>query len=108
MAMAVSTAIFELYFLNVCTHNNPAKKKSPNPKIIFPTFSPIIIMGTIGKEIATGSWRLNTVEAAETIVPVISTKMTSIMVKRAVKRIVVFHVNKLPTYIIIKIVWNCL
>lgn len=91
IAITDKTAKLLPNFLKVCVASNPAKKKSPKPSIIIPFNA-----GRIGNATTTGRLRLTVVVAAETMVLVTKTKITSIIVNKVEKMSVVFHVNKLP------------
>jgi len=91
-ATVVKIAKFLLNFLEVCIVSTPARKKSPTPSNIFP-----LNAGMIGKVTTTGRFKLMAVVAAEIIVPVTRTNITSKTVS-ATENTVVLQVSKLVRY----------
>jgi len=73
--------------------NETAKKKSPKPRDMKSTPHWVMILGTVGTEIKTGSIKLETCLAAETMVPVNKTNIISRTVKSATKISDVLHVQ---------------
>ena len=102
MTIADSIPNFLPFLFKICIESKPAKKKSPNPKIVQNVPCSVTTNGMMGNTIATGSLSPIPTSAYSTIDFVTKTKIMSAIVTRMVKIHVVFHVNKVPMYRMIR------